>query len=153
SIRSSMRIFLTTSTFLYISAAFLNAQTAPYRAPRLAGHPNLNGIWEAVNTANWNLQDHPAAPGVLWETGAIAAVPAGRSVLNDGGEIPYKPEALAKQKENFKSRRTDDPEAKCYMPGIPRANYMPYPFQIVQTPKDILFVYEFASSNRLINMG
>jgi hypothetical protein len=148
-----MRVFLTTSAFLYISAAFLNAQTTPYRAPRLAGHPNINGIWEAVNTANWNLQDHAAAPGAMWEMGAIAAVPAGRSVIDGGGEIPYKPEAMAKQKENFKNRRAEDPEAKCYMPGIPRANYLPYPFQVVETPKDILFVYEFASSNRLINMG
>jgi hypothetical protein len=88
----------------------------------------------------------------MWELGAIAAVPPGRSVV-DGGVIPYKPEALAKLKENFQNRRTEDPEAKCYMPGIPRANYMPYPFQIVETGKDILFVYEFASSNRLINMG
>jgi hypothetical protein len=131
----------------------LSAQTTTYRAPRFEGHPNLNGIWEAVNTANWNLQDHPAAPGPMWQLGAIAAVPAGRTVIEGGGPIPYKPEAAAKQKANFENRRTEDPEAKCYMPGIPRANYMPYPFQIVETPKDILFVYEFASSNRLINMG
>jgi hypothetical protein len=148
-----MRFFLTTSAFLYISAAFLQAQTAPYRAPRLAGHPDLNGIWESVNTANWNLQDHPASPGPLWETGAIGSVPAGRTVIDGGGPIPYKADALAKQKENFATRRTEDPEAKCYMPGIPRANYLPYPFQIVETAKDILFVYEFASSNRLVNMG
>ena len=50
-------------------------------------------------------------------------------------------------------RRTEDPEAKCYMPGIPRANYMPFPFQIVQSNKGLLFVYEFASANRWINMG
>lgn len=116
------------------------------------GHPNLNGVWEAVNSANWNLQDHPAYAGPMWETGAIGAAPAGTSVV-EGNDIPYKPEALAKKEQNFKNRRTDDPEAKCYMPGIPRANYMPYPFQIVQTNKDILFVYEYASSNRLVNMG
>jgi hypothetical protein len=150
--RVPLTAILTTSAFLYTSA-FLPAQTNAYRAPRLDGHPNLNGIWEAVNTANWNLQDHPASPGPLWELGAIAAVPAGRSVIDGGGAIPYKPDATAKQKANFQTRRTEDPEAKCYMPGIPRANYMPYPFQIVQTPKDLLFVYEFASSNRLINMG
>jgi len=124
-----------------------------YKAPRMAdGHANLNGIYEAVNTANWNLQDHPAYAGPMWEMGAIAAVPAGKGVV-EGNEIPYKPEAAAKKKANFANRRADDPEAKCYMPGIPRANYMPYPFQIVQTNKDILFVYEYASSNRLVNMG
>jgi hypothetical protein len=116
------------------------------------GHPNLNGIYQAINSANWNLADHPAYAGPMWELGAIAAAPAGKTVI-EGSEIPYKPEALAKRNENFKNRRTEDPEAKCYMPGIPRANYMPYPFQIVQTNKDILFVYEYASSNRLINMG
>ena len=41
---------------------------------------------------------------------------------------------------------------KCYMAGIPRANYMPYPFQIVQTPQSILMAYEYASANRVINM-
>jgi hypothetical protein len=70
-----------------------------------------------------------------------------------GGEIPYLPAALAKKKENFANRAKLDPEAKCYLPGVPRATYMPYPFQIVQSPQDILMVYEFASANRLINMG
>ncbi len=139
--------------FFCSCGSFLDGQTAAYKPPRMPdGHPNLNGIWEAVNSANWNLQDHPAYAGPMWETGAIGAAPAGRSVV-EGNDIPYKPEALAKKQQNFANRRTDDPEAKCYMPGIPRANYMPYPFQIVQTNKDILFVYEYASSNRLVNMG
>src|SRR3984957_19219468 len=115
--------------FLCLSVSPLYPQSTAYKAPRMAdGHPNLNGIWQAVNTANWNLQDHPAYAGPMWELGAIAAVPAGKGVV-DGNDIPYKPEAAAKKKENFKNRRTEDPEAKCYMPGIPRANYMPYPFQ------------------------
>ena len=129
------------------------AQAQTYRAPRSAdGHADLNGIWQALNTANWDLEDHSPAPGTMWETGAIGAVPAGQSVV-EGGEIPYLPAALQKKKDNFANRRTNDPEAKCYMPGIPRANYMPYPFQIVQSPKGILFVYEYASANRFVNMG
>jgi hypothetical protein len=116
------------------------------------GHPDLDGVWEALNTANWDLEDHSPQPGTLWQTGAIGAEPAGMSVV-EGGAIPYKPEAVAKKKDNFANRRTNDPEAKCYMPGIPRANYMPYPFQIVQSPQGILFVYEFSSANRLVNMG
>ena len=129
------------------------AAQAPYRAPRAAdGHADLNGIWEALNTANWNLQDHPAYAGPMWETGAIGAVPAGQGVV-EGNDIPYLPAALAQKKKNFDNRRTDDPEAKCYMGGIPRSNYMPYPFQIVQSPVGILFVYEYASSNRFVNMG
>ena len=88
----------------------------------------------------------------MWETGAIGAVPAGQGVV-EGGDIPYLPAALEKKRSNFANRRTNDPEAKCYMPGIPRANYLPYPFQIVQSPKGILFVYEYASANRFVNMG
>lgn len=148
-----MRAFFRTSVLLPAVFSCLYSQTASYKPPRMAdGHPNLNGIYQAVNTANWNLQDHPAYAGPMWELGAIGAVPAGKGVV-EGNEIPYKPAAAAKRKANFEARRTDDPEAKCYMPGIPRANYMPYPFQIVQTNRDLLFVYEFASSNRLINMG
>jgi len=128
------------------------AQTQTYRAPRLNGHPDLNGIWQAMNTSDWDPLDHPAQPGPLWQTGAIGAVPAGQSVV-EGGEIPYKPEAFKKKQENFAKRMNEDPEAKCYMPGIPRATYMPYPFQIVQSQRDILFVYEFATANRLVNMG
>jgi hypothetical protein len=132
------------------SAQNAQAQNAPYRAPRaFDGHPDLNGIWEALNTANWDLEDHSPQPGTLWQTGAIGAEPAGVTVV-EGGSIPYKPEALAKKKDNFTNRRTNDPEAKCYMPGIPRANYMSYPFQIVQSPQGILFVYEYASANRLV---
>jgi hypothetical protein len=129
------------------------AQTAPYRAPRAAdGHADLGGIWQAMNSANWDLQDHSPQQGPIWQLGAIGAEPAGQSVVA-GGAIPYKPEKLAKKKENFENRRTNDPEAKCYMPGIPRANYMPYPYQIIQSPKGVLFVYEFASANRFVNMG
>src|SRR5215831_11810986 len=81
--------------------------TAPYRAPRAAdGHADLNGIWQAMNTANWDLEDHSPAPGTMWETGAIGAVPAGQSVV-ESGEIPYLPVALEKKKNNFASRRTN----------------------------------------------
>ena len=129
-----------------------SSQAAINSARFVDGHPNLNGVWQALNTANWNLQDHPAYAGPLWEMGAIGAVPAGQGVVQ-GNEIPYLPAALEKKKKNFENRRTDDPEAKCYMGGIPRSNYLPYPFQIVQSPVGILFVYEYASSNRLVNMG
>jgi hypothetical protein len=138
---------------LLLSAAPVAAQTAPYRPPRAPdGHADLSGIYQAVNTANWDLEDHSPQSGTMWQTGAIGAQPAGISVV-EGGIIPYQPAALEKKKANFVNRRTNDPEAKCYMPGIPRAAYMPYPFQIVQTPRGIMFIYEFASANRLVNMG
>ena len=139
--------------FLTLAAMSGLAQTTPSRAPRTAnGRPDLNGIWEALSTANWDLQDHAPEAGPLWQTGAIGAAPAGLGVVV-GNDIPYLPEAAAKKKENFANRAKLDPEAKCYLPGVPRATYMPFPFQIVESPKDILFVYEFASANRLVNMG
>jgi hypothetical protein len=127
-------------------------QTA-YRAPRTAdGKPNLNGIWQAMNTANWDLQGHAASAGPLFQLGAAGAVPPGLGVV-EGEEIPYLPAALAKKKENFENRMKLDPEIKCYMPGVPRATYQPFPFQIVQSQNTIMFAYEFAGSVRVVNMG
>jgi hypothetical protein len=115
------------------------------------GRPDLNGIWQANNAANWDIQDHSARMGPVVVLGAAFSVPAGLGVVV-GNDIPYKPEALAKKKE-FAAKWVDlDPEAKCYMPGIPRATYMPYPFQIVQTPQRTLMVYEFAGAARMIYM-
>ncbi|MFT5320587.1 MAG: hypothetical protein ACI934_000728, partial [Pseudohongiellaceae bacterium] len=121
---------------------------------RIAGKPNLNGIWQAVNTANWNLEGHSAeALDNFWQLGAIAAIPAGQSVVV-GGEIPYLPEALAKREENRAAWPAADPEANCYMPGLPRATYMPYPFQIVQGEGDtLLFSYTYANANRPVYMN
>ena len=117
------------------------------------GTPDLNGIWQAVGTAHWNLQDHQARSGPVLELGAILAIPAGLSVV-EGNEIPYQPWAAARQKENYEHWLERDPEVKCYLPGLPRATYMPYPFQIVQTGNnDILMAYEYASASRVIKMG
>ena len=127
---------------------------AAARPDRIAGRPNLNGIYQAINTANWNLEDHSASATAFWQLGAIFAIPAGQTVITDNnGTIPYTPAGLKKRAENQAGWPKTDPEAKCYMPGLPRANYMPYPFQIVQGQKDILFVYEYASSNRIVHMS
>jgi hypothetical protein len=132
-----------------------NAPTEPEgpAIPRLAGKPDFNGVWQAIGTAHWNIEDHSAS-GIpeFWGLGAIAAVPAGQSVV-EGGTIPYLPAALTKRDENRAGWPKTDPEAKCYMPGIPRATYMPFPFRIVQGDGDILFVYEFASANRIVHMS
>ena len=125
---------------------------APPSARTFDGHPDLSGIWQTMSTANWNLEDHPAAAGPFFQLGAVGAVPSGQGIV-EGGAIPYKPEALKQKEANFRNRWKDDPEIKCYMAGIPRANYMPYPFQIVQTPQSILMSYEYASANRVINMS
>jgi hypothetical protein len=134
--------------------------------PRLAnGKPNLNGIWQVMNTANYDLEPHAAraalalvpgpfnpvpAPQVV-ALGAVGAVPAGLGVV-DGDQIPYKPEALPKKQENQKNWLTSDPEIKCYLPGVPRATYMPYPFQIFQSRDYVLIAYEYAGAVRNIYM-
>ena len=116
------------------------------------GKPDLNGIWQALNTANWDIQDHAARQGPAPQLGALFNFPAGQGVVV-GNEIPYKPEALAKKKQNQANWAKLDPEAKCYMGGIPRSTYMPYPFQIVQAPRRMLLAYEFAGGARTIYMN
>jgi hypothetical protein len=138
---------------LALSAAFGTANAQVTQPERIAGKPNLNGLWQAMGTAYWNLEAHSAeALPNFWQLGAIAAIPAGQSVVV-GETIPYLPEALQKRNDHRTAWPGSDPEAKCYMPGIPRATYMPFPFQIVQGQKDILFVYEFASANRIVHMS
>ena len=101
------------------------------------GKPDLSGIWQAVNTAAWNILPHAADEGV----------PAGLGVV-EGNEIPYRPEAAAKQRENYANRAKLDPETKCWLPGVPRATYMGLPFQIVQTPTQVSILYEYAHALR-----
>jgi len=116
------------------------------------GKPNFTGLWQSLSGANWDIQDHSSEPGPFYQLGAEFAIPAGQGVV-DGNEIPYRPEALEQRKKNRLNRWTADPELKCYMPGIPRATYMSFPFQIVQGDTKIAFAYEFATSNRVVNMG
>jgi hypothetical protein len=135
-------------------ALAFNAAVALAGTPRLDGEPNLNGIWQAMNSANWDLEAHPAHRlEQTWPFGALFAIPAGKSVVV-GGRIPYLPQAL-KMRDGIRAGwPKSDPETYCYLPGIPRATYMPYPFQIVQGGRneDILMVYSYATSNRTIYM-
>jgi hypothetical protein len=111
--------------------------------PRTAdGKPDMSGIWQVLNTAAWDIQDHQAMKGV----------PAGQGVV-EGNELPYLPEALAKKNENFKNRHTADPETRCFQPGMPRIMYMPFPFQIVQTPNYIGLLFEYVHTTRHIRLN
>ena len=123
------------------------------RPARIAGRPNFNGIWQALNMAYWNLEAHSAeALNDFWQLGAIASIPAGPSVVR-GGTIPYRPEALATRTETRATWPAADPEAKCYMLGVPRVTYHNLPFQIFQGDgDDLLMVYPFAAANRVIYM-
>ena len=148
---SAVGLMLTTAP---ARQAILHAQSPSprYRAPRASdGHADLNGIWQAMNTANWDLQDHQARQGPVLALGAAFSVPAGAGVV-EGNLIPYQPWAADKKKQNAEHWLTLDPEIKCYLPGVPRATYAPHPFQIVQTRNTIVFAYEFASASRIVRM-
>ncbi|MEQ1909581.1 MAG: hypothetical protein ABMA15_12210 [Vicinamibacterales bacterium] len=116
------------------------------------GKPNLSGIWQAMNTANWDLQAHEAKMGPVVSLAAAFSVPPGTGVV-EGNEIPYLPEALKKKQANGANWMALDPEVKCYMAGIPRATYQPFPFQILQSTNTIIMSYEFTSASRIIRMG
>ena len=135
------------------SAPSQSAEPQTARQERINGHPNLNGVWQALNTANWNLEGQSArAVDDWWQLGALGAMPAGESVV-EGGTIPYLPAALQRRDENRAGYPKGDPELACFMPGIPRANYQGFPFQIVQGDDDILFTYSFANANRVVHVA
>jgi hypothetical protein len=143
---------LTIAAAIALAVSSAAAQAQPDRPARIGGRPDFSGIWQALNTAYWNLEDHSAeAIKDAWPLGAIGAIPAGQSVVR-GGTIPYRPEALAKRNENRTKWPGADPEAKCYMLGVPRVTYHNMPFQIFQAEGDLLFVYPFAAANRIIHM-
>ncbi len=134
-------------TAVLFSASPVAGQSGPSAAQSTASQstdnsrPNLQGIWQAVNTAAWDIQDHSAQWGV----------PAGQGVV-EGNEVPYQPWALAQKQENYENRATADPEAQCGMPGVPRITYMPYPFQILQFDDRVLILYEYIHVTRTIYM-
>jgi hypothetical protein len=152
------------ATAIVVAAGFwisAPAETQAARPARIAGKPNLNGVWQALNTANYDILSHqakaalamrpgpvvpvPSAPVLAF--GAVGAVPAGNGIV-EGDEIPYLPEAAKKQKENQENWLDRDPEIKCYLPGVPRANYMAMPFQILHSDKAVFIAYEFAGAVR-----
>jgi hypothetical protein len=136
-------LFALTAVVCLAAASPLGAQTAGAipRAPD--GRPDLTGFWQVMHTSAWlDIQDHSAEKGV----------PAGQGIV-EGNEIPYLPAALEKKKQNYANRQTEDPVAKCFLPGVPRITYMPFPFQIFQTPAKIGILYEFVHAVREVHMN
>jgi len=138
---------------------------AAYKAPRGPDgkHPDLNGVWQAMNSAGWDVEPHAARaalqmrPGpynpvpakAIVALGAVGAVPAGLGIV-EGGEIPYTADAKKQRDANREDYLNLDPEVKCYLPGVPRANYMHLPFQIFQSEKSMIVAYEYAGAVRNI---
>jgi hypothetical protein len=133
--------FVLLIAFALIGNLALSAQES--KIPRTAdGRPDFSGFWQTFTTANFNILDHPAEK----------AVPGGEGIVV-GNEIPYQPWAAAKQKENYQNRAVADPEIKSYVPGVPRINYTPFPYQIVQTPDKLVVLYEYVHANRQLRIG
>jgi hypothetical protein len=133
-----MRAVATVVALLMLDMASALAQSAPI--PRTAdGKPDLSGVWEVLNTASYDIEDHSATAGVPAGTGVVV-----------GGDIPYQPWAIERRKNNYENRLTEDTEAKCFLPGVPRITYMPYPFRIIQTPERIDISYEYVGALRHI---
>ncbi|HEY8519670.1 MAG TPA: hypothetical protein VIN61_06295 [Gammaproteobacteria bacterium] len=142
------RVLAAACAALFVAGA--SAENVLTEFPRTAdGRPDLSGVWQALNTAHWNLEPHVADYPVLPELGAQLAVPPGLGVV-EGGKIPYLPEALAERDRRFANRLAEDPEGKCYLGGVPRSTYMPYPFQIFQGDRDVVIVYQFATGFRRV---
>jgi hypothetical protein len=157
-------LWLATQSAAPVSAAPAANEAGPLR---IAGKPDFNGIWEANNTANWDLQTHQARPMVAQRgltpnsvvlaapvvaLGALGWVPGGLGVV-EGDDIPYQPWAAARKKENLEHWLDRDPEIKCFQPGVPRAMYMPHPFQIIQSATKVMMVFEFANAQRTIHLN
>ncbi len=145
----------------------VQAQDSDYVAPLAPdGHPDLSGIWQALNEANYDLEMHMARPAMAMRAGpqkpvpaasvlafgAVGSVPGGMGVIQGGGKIPYTPEGLKTKMENQENWLTRDPEIHCYLPGVPRATYMPHPFQIFQTAQTVFFAYQYAGAVRHVYM-
>ena len=147
-----------------------SAPSAPAPHPRIEGKPNMSGVWQALGEANWDLEAHAARAGMVTQPGvypfeyarvpaapvvalgSAAGVPASLGVVQGDGKIPYKPEALAMKKENAEHWIDRDPELKCYLPGIPRAMYLPYPFEITQSTNKVHIAYAFTNTARTIHL-
>jgi hypothetical protein len=145
---------------LVVAQSPVRTQSGPIPRTSWDKKPDLTGIWQAMSTANWDLEDHTGAPSPTLLMGMYGARPPGMGVV-EGGSIPYKPEALAKRAENrrnaipTKPGRDDnaDPELNCFLPGVPRATYLPYPFQILQSPNRMWIVYQYSYARREIYMN
>ena len=152
---------------IWVACGPTSEQAPAAQIPRTAdGKPDFSGIWQANNTANWDLQTHLARPmvahpGVYRDYPVLAApvvalgsagwVPPGLGVV-EGDEIPYQPWAAARQRENAEHWLDRDPELKCFMPGVPRAMYLPYPFQIIQSTNRVMMLFEFGGAERFIHL-
>jgi len=124
-------------------AARSDPKTVSYSPPRLAdGRPDFRGIWQARETAYINIEGHRAEAG-LRASPSIVVDPA-------DGRIPYLPGALKQRDKNYERRATADPAINCFQAGVPRATFLPTPFQIFQSVGHLAIVYTDNHSYRIV---
>jgi len=146
------RLYTLLAAPLLVMLSIISVAAESDLVPRTADEkPDFNGIWQAIGSAHWDVEPHAADFSPLVELGAIGAIPAGLGIVQGGG-IPYTSQARAKAQENRADWLSLDPVVKCYMPGVPRATYLPFPFQIIQSPEHVVMAYEFASASRIVYM-
>ncbi|MEZ7831585.1 MAG: hypothetical protein QMC06_08535 [Gammaproteobacteria bacterium] len=146
------RLYTLLAAPLLVMLSIISVAAESDLVPRTADEkPDFNGIWQAIGSAHWDVEPHAADFSPLVELGAIGAIPAGLGIV-EGGGIPYTSQARAKAQENRADWLSLDPVVKCYMPGVPRATYLPFPFQIIQSPEHVVMAYEFASASRIVYM-
>ncbi len=151
--KTTLQKLISATGLMAIMAVFASTQVLAQddafpRTP--SGKPDFSGIWQALTSAHYNVEPHAASEGPYSGLlGALSAVPGGLGIVV-GGNIPYNEQARRQADTNRANAIENDPMAKCYMPGVPRANYMPFPFQIVQSQAVILVAYEVAEANRIL---
>lgn len=150
---AAMTLSMTIAVTLSLGGANAHAQpaTSDTISRTADGRPDLSGLWQSMGNHHYNIEPSAARAGPDWELGAYGAIPATLGVVQDG-ELPYTPQGLAQKQENQADWLALDPLVKCYMPGVPRANYLPFPFQIIQSDDHIVMAYEFASAMRIVYM-
>ena len=169
-IRGSMVVMTGVAVIALVALLVARPASQGTRVDRINGRPNFSGIWQTNNEANWDLEAHEARAGAVMQPGAypydFAQVPAAPSlpfgaaggvpgslgVVEGDGQIPYTPEALARKQDNAAHWLDRDPELKCHLPGVPRAMYMSYPYQIVQSANKIHIFFAFSNAARAIHL-
>ena len=169
-IRGSMMVMTGVAVVALVALSVARPASQGTRVDRINGRPNFSGIWQTNNEANWDLEAHEARAGAVMQPGvypydfaqvpaapslpfgAAGGVPGSLGVVEGDGQIPYTPEALARKQDNAAHWLDRDPELKCQLPGVPRAMYMSYPYQIVQSANKIHIFFAFSNAARVIHL-
>jgi len=153
-------LILTFAVAIQLFGQSNSAQPKPAPAksavPRDAnGKPDLTGVWQSGTTRRGTWEEANTGDG-LGGTGADPSAPSIQpSASRQTREpAPYQPWAAKKVLESFNNRAIDDPTALCLPPGVPRGTVLGlFPIQIVQTPQQVIILYEYMNAFRVVPMN